>query len=77
MFNDEWMATFGFSTTEDCVGNVLDRRTSPELFYVNPGDTVRTAIEVMRSNGVSQLPVCKNEPPFAAARSAVPSTSWS
>jgi cystathionine beta-synthase len=68
VFNDEWMATFGFlHETDDCVGNVLDRRTGPELLYVNPGDTVRTAIEVMRSNGVSQLPVCKNEPPFAVA----------
>jgi len=28
---------------------------------------VRETIDLMRSNGVSQLPVCKNEPPFAAA----------
>src|SRR4029077_19022219 len=28
------------------------------------------AIAIMRSNGVSQLPVCKNEPPFAAAEVA-------
>ena len=38
-----------------------------ELLYVNPGHTVRQAIELMRANGVSQLPVCKNTPPFAAA----------
>ena len=31
-----------------------------ELLYVNPGQTVREAIEVMKSNGISQLPVCKN-----------------
>ena len=30
-------------------------------------DTVRQTIEVMRANGVSQLPVCKNTPPFADA----------
>ena len=39
----------------------------PELLYVNPDQTVRDAIELMRANGVSQLPVCKNTPPFAAA----------
>ncbi|MEZ5372291.1 MAG: CBS domain-containing protein [Microthrixaceae bacterium] len=38
-----------------------------ELLYVNPHDSVRHAIEVMRTNGVSQLPVCKNTPPFAEA----------
>ena len=38
-----------------------------ELLYVNPEQTVREAIELMRRNGVSQLPVCKNTPPFAAA----------
>ena len=38
-----------------------------ELLYVNPDQTVRQAVELMRANGVSQLPVCKNTPPFAAA----------
>ncbi|MEO5724698.1 MAG: CBS domain-containing protein, partial [Ilumatobacteraceae bacterium] len=30
-------------------------------------DSVRKAIDVMRSNGISQIPVCKNTPPFAFA----------
>ncbi len=34
---------------------------------MNPSTTVRETIEVMRANGISQLPVCKNTPPFAAA----------
>jgi cystathionine beta-synthase len=34
---------------------------------VNPTHTVRQAIDLMRTNGISQLPVCKNTPPFAAA----------
>ena len=37
------------------------------MLYVNPEHTVRAAIDIMRANGVSQLPVCKNTPPFAAA----------
>lgn len=68
VFNDEWMARFGFlDEPGDTIGAVLDLRRGPELLYVNPEDTVRRAIEIMRSHGVSQLPVCKNTPPFAAA----------
>jgi cystathionine beta-synthase len=73
VFNDEWMAGYGFlRECEQCVGAVLDARGGglPSLLYVNPQTTVRNAIFLMRSNGVSQLPVCKNEPPFAAAEVA-------
>ena len=69
VFDDEWMANYGFlRECDECVGAVLDTRSSgDQLLYVNPDQTVREAIELMRRNGVSQLPVCKNTPPFAAA----------
>ncbi len=69
VFNDQWMSGYGFLKECDlCVGAVLSSRGAmPELLYVNPGQPARVAIELMRANGVSQLPVCKNEPPFAAA----------
>lgn len=70
VFDDEWMATYGFTKEcELCVGAVLEARNPSldSLLYVNPEETVRVAIERMRANGVSQLPVCKNTPPFAAA----------
>jgi cystathionine beta-synthase len=69
VFDDEWMANYGFTREcEQCVGAVLETRAAgPELLYVNPEQTVLSAIELMRANGVSQLPVCKNTPPFAAA----------
>ncbi len=70
VYNDEWMANFGFLRECDlCVAAVLDARGEelPPLLYVNPNHTVRQAIDLMRANGISQLPVCKNEPPFAAA----------
>jgi cystathionine beta-synthase len=73
VFDDDWMANFGFLIECDqCVAAVLDARspTLESLLYVNPDDTVRAAIERMRANGVSQLPVCKNTPPFAAAEVA-------
>ena len=73
VYNDEWMASYGFTREcDECVAAILDARSEglPALLYVNPSHTVREAIDLMRSNGVSQLPVCKNEPPFAAAEVA-------
>ena len=72
VFDDEWMANYGFvRECDECVGAVLETRQDlPELLYVNPDQTVRDAVELMRANGVSQLPVCKNTPPFAAAEVA-------
>jgi cystathionine beta-synthase len=72
VFDDGWMANYGFLRECDlCVGAVLDARgDTPALLYVNPDQTVRAAIDLMRTNGVSQLPVCKNTPPFAAAEVA-------
>jgi cystathionine beta-synthase len=70
VFDDDWMANFGFLTECDqCVGAVLDARspTLDSLLYANPAETVRVTIERMRAHGISQLPVCKNTPPFAAA----------
>ncbi|HZI46127.1 MAG TPA: pyridoxal-phosphate dependent enzyme [Ilumatobacter sp.] len=70
VFDDNWMANYGFLVEcDECVAAVLDARspTIESLLYVNPEHTVRAAIDIMRANGVSQLPVCKNTPPFAAA----------
>ncbi len=69
LFDDDWMANYGFiRECDQCVGAVLDTRgDTPSLLYVNPTHTVREAISLMRANGISQLPVCKNTPPFAAA----------
>ena len=70
-YNDEWMSSYGFLRAEDTatVASVIESRGGelPPLLYANPGTTVREAIDLMRVHDVSQLPVCKNEPPFAAA----------
>ncbi|WP_084957587.1 cystathionine beta-synthase [Thermoactinospora rubra] len=72
IFNDEWMADYGFLTTsseEGLVGDVLARKSSglPEFVHVHPHETVGTAISIMREYSVSQLPVMKEEPPVMAA----------
>jgi len=69
VFDDAWMANFGFvQECDNCVGAVLETRGAmAELLYVNPGQSVRQAVALMKANGISQLPVCKNTPPFANA----------
>lgn len=71
VFDDDWMATFGFLTSDGpVVADVLaaGRRAGlSQLEYVQPDDTVRAAIEVMRTHDISQVPVAKGEWPLSAA----------
>ena len=72
IFNDEWMADFGFlvkDTGEPSIGEVLARKGGalPELVHVHPHETVGSAIAILREYGVSQMPVVKEEPPVMAA----------
>ena len=70
VFNDDWLAGYGFLRTCDlCVQAVLDARgtRTPSLVWVNPDEPVRRAVELMREHEISQVPVIKNSPPFAAA----------
>jgi cystathionine beta-synthase len=70
LYNDEWMADFGFLRVGNrTAGEVLAaKRTSlPPLVHIHPQETVRTAITVLDEFGVSQLPVLQAEPPLNVA----------
>ena len=75
IFNDDWMARYGFLRTggdQPTVADALagkDGRTPP-LIHVHPTETVRDAIDYMREYGVSQLPVLKAEPPVVTGEVA-------
>ncbi|MBI1759647.1 MAG: cystathionine beta-synthase [Actinobacteria bacterium] len=71
IFNDDWMADYGFlATAHDdlTVGDVLERKSGqlPSLVHTHPTETVREAIDILREYGVSQLPVVRAEPPVMA-----------
>jgi cystathionine beta-synthase len=76
IFNDDWMARYGFLGAPEgegaTVADVLDEKGArlPELVHVHPTETVREAIDVMREFGVSQLPVLKAEPPVVTGEVA-------
>jgi cystathionine beta-synthase len=75
IFNDRWMARYGFLSTSDgspTVATMLAAKdgTIPPLVHVHPTETVRDAIDYMREYGVSQLPVLKAEPPVVTGEVA-------
>jgi cystathionine beta-synthase len=77
IFNDGWMARYGFLTTtnghdEATVADALGGKsgTMPPLVHVHPTETVRDAIDYMREYGISQLPVLKAEPPVVTGEVA-------
>ncbi|MBU6311238.1 MAG: cystathionine beta-synthase [Actinomycetales bacterium] len=71
VFNDEWLASYGFGAAADgrTVGDVLRGKTGelPPFVHAHPTETIREAIDVLREFGVSQLPVVRAEPPVMAA----------
>lgn len=75
LFNDSWMASYGFlppDHTGGSVGDVLRRKdgTLPELVHVHPNETVADAVAILREFAVSQMPVVNAEPPIMAAEVA-------
>jgi cystathionine beta-synthase len=75
IFNDKWMARYGFMATGGVEATVADALAGkpggmPELVHVHPTETVRDAIDYMREYAVSQLPVLKAEPPVVTGEVA-------
>jgi len=75
IFNDDWMARYGFLRTgasSATTADVLAGKTgvTPEMIHIHPTETVREAIDLMREYGVSQLPVLKAEPPVVTGEVA-------
>lgn len=75
IFNDDWMARYGFLRTVEGAPTVADALegkggTMPPLIHVHPTETVRDAIDYMREYGISQLPVLKAEPPVVTGEVA-------
>ncbi|QGG95407.1 cystathionine beta-synthase [Actinomarinicola tropica] len=75
IFNDGWMADYGFldtSSGEPTVSEVFHSKSGerPHLVHVHPDETVQSAIAVLREYEVSQMPVLRAEPPVMAAEVA-------
>ncbi|GIG58430.1 cystathionine beta-synthase [Longispora fulva] len=72
IFNDKWMAHYGFLRTGDASMTVADVLAGkggamPAMVHTHPTETVRDAIDILREYHVSQMPVVKAEPPVVTA----------
>jgi cystathionine beta-synthase len=70
IYNDHWMAEYGFLRVGgESVSDILARKSPdlPGLVHIHPDEPVRGAIALMREYDVSQVPVVKAEPPLAFA----------
>jgi len=72
VFNDAWMATYGFLPPDSSGATVADVLVGkdgalPKLVHTHPNETVAEAVMILREFGVSQLPVVAAEPPVMAA----------
>ncbi|MBX6751774.1 MAG: cystathionine beta-synthase [Micromonosporaceae bacterium] len=75
IFNDDWMARYGFLRPESAEATVADVLAGkqgglPPFVHVHPNETVREAIDLMREYNVSQLPVLRAEPPVVTGEVA-------
>ena len=75
IFNDSWMADYGFLRDQAAGPTVADLLAArqpglPALVHVHPDETVAQAIALLREYDVSQLPVVQQEPPLMAAEVA-------
>jgi len=72
VFNDAWMATYGFLPPDSSGATVADVLVGkdgalPKLVHTHPNETLAEAVMILREFGVSQLPVVAAEPPVMAA----------
>ena len=74
IFNDDWMADYGFLHSDSGQTTVADVMASkapggplPTFVHSHPTETVREAIDILREYGVSQMPVVRAEPPVMTA----------
>jgi len=74
IFNPIWMTKMGFSDNNDSllyksVHDAVKSKNSgtPELVYLNPEETISSALKTMEENEISHLPVAVGEMPISAA----------
>ncbi len=60
IYNDDWMRERGFLDTELKVRELISLKKDKSFFFVQPGDSVRSAFNLMKERDISQLPVMQN-----------------
>jgi len=60
IYNDEWMRERGFLDDELKVKDIIARKSDKRFLSVKIDDSVRSILEIMKENDISQMPVMSN-----------------
>lgn len=66
VYNDNWMMERGFLSRGKNIRHVLESKGSPNLITTSPEATLRSVLEQITENGISQLPVFENDEPVGS-----------
>ena len=57
IFNDDWMRERGYLDKEMTLQDLIRRKTDKRFMTLSPNDTLKHAIETMRNEDISQMPI--------------------
>lgn len=57
MFNDDWMRDRGFLDAVMTVKDIISQKSAKSFFAIDANQTVKEALQLMKSNDISQMPV--------------------
>lgn len=60
MFNDDWMRSLGFLDEKLTIKDIINSRPKQDLVKVKSEDSVLDAVNIMKHNDISQIPVMDN-----------------
>lgn len=60
MFNDDWMRERGFLEDAMTVKDIISKKENKTFFSIEANQTVKEAMQVMKENDISQMPVVEN-----------------
>jgi cystathionine beta-synthase len=66
VYNDDWMRERGFLDQELHVRDIIRQKRDKQFISLRDSDTVRTALEVMKNQDFSQLPVMREGQPVGS-----------
>lgn len=66
IYNDNWMMERGFLSRGKNIRHIVESKAGEELITAAPEDSLRTVLEKITGNGISQLPIFQDEKPIGS-----------
>ena len=66
VYNDNWMMERGFLSRGKNIRHIVESRAGEDLIIAAPDDSLRTVLDKITNNGISQLPIFQDEKPIGS-----------